>query len=427
MSEYQIASQRNSNTPKRLAEFLQKEGQFLLPMVELVAQTETAIDELIDVTGRATVEAVLQLSAQEVAGAKHPGKGGGSIGWHGSQEGVVPLSDRKMRVRKPRLRSKEGSEVEVPAYARLRQQKGLAGQMLKILLGGVSTRRYREVLPRMAEAVGVSKSSVSREASEASAQRLRELAERRFEDLDLLVLFIDGLRLGRYHVIAAVGVDREGKKHVLGLKEGASENETVVSELLQDLVSRGVKPGRRRLFVIDGSQALRNAITAVYGHHNPVQRCRRHKERNVLGYLPKDEQRRVLRLLKNAWALPAREGQARLEKEAQRLAEEYPSAAASLREGLAEMFTVSRLGLPPTLCRGLCSTNVIESTFSGTRSRTRRVTNWQSGTMALRWAAGALLETEKGYRKVMGYQMLPLLKGLLDEPLQEEAPCKNVG
>ena len=427
MSEYQIASRRNSATPKRLAEFLQQEGQFLLPMVELVAQTETAIDELIDVTGRATIEAVLGLSAEEVAGVKHRGKAGGKIGWHGGQAGVVPLSDRKIRVRKPRLRSKDGGEVEVPAYARLQQQKGLAGQMLKIVLGGISTRRYREVLPRMAEAVGVSKSSVSREAIDASAQQLQELAERRFDDVDLLVLFIDGLRLGRYHVIAAVGVDSEGKKHVLGIKEGASENETVVSELLENLVARGVKPGRRRLFVIDGSQALRNAITAVYGNHNPVQRCRRHKERNVLGYLPKDEQRRVRRILKNAWGLPAREGQAKLAKEAQRLEEEYPSAAASLREGLPEMFTVSRLGLPPTLCRGLCSTNVIESTFSGTRSRTRRITHWQSGAMALRWAAGALLETEKAYRKLMGYQMMPLLKGLLDEPLLQEAECKRVG
>ena len=299
--------------------------------------------------------------------------------------------------------------------------------MLKILLGGISTRRYRAVLPRMAEAVGVSKSSISRETIEAGAQQLRELAERRFDAVDLLVIFIDGLRLGRYHVIAAVGVDTEGKKHVLGIKEGASENATVVTELLEDLVARGVKPGRRRLFVMDGNQALRNGIDAVYGQQNPVQRCRRHKERNVLGYLPKDEQRRVRRVLKNAWALPAREGQAKLEKEAQRLEEAHPSAAASLREGLEEMFTVSRLNLPPTLCRGLCSTNVIESTFSGTRSRTRRVTHWQSGTMALRWAAGALLETEKAYRKVMGYQMLPTLQGLLDEPLPEDAECKHLG
>jgi transposase-like protein len=276
----------------------------------------------------------------------------------------------------------------------------------------------------MAEAVGVSKSSISRETIQAGAEQLRQLMERRFDDVDLLVIFIDGWRLGRYHVLAAVGVDQEGKKHVLGVKEGASENTTVVTELLEDLVARGIKPGRRRLFVIDGSQALRNGITAVYGQENPVQRCRRHKERNVLGYLPKDEQYRVRRVLKNAWALPAREGQARLEKEAERLEEEHPSAAASLREGLAEMFTVSRLNLPPTLCRGLCSTNVIESTFSGTRGRTRRVTNWQSGTMALRWAAGALLETEKAYNKLMGYQMLKVLKGLLDEPVHKDTVGK---
>jgi putative transposase len=427
MSKYQIASQRDSDTPRKLAEFLQKEGQFLLPMVELVAQTETAIDELIDVTGRATIEAVLGLSAQEVAGPKHPGKAVGAIGWHGSQEGVVPLSDRKLRVRKPRLRHQDGGEVDVPAYVRLRQQRGLAGRMLKIALGGISTRRYREVLPRMAEAVGVSKSSISRETIEASAQQLQELAERRFDDTDLLVIFIDGLRLGHYHVIAAVGVDFQGEKHVLGIKEGASESTTVVTELLEDLVARGVRPGRRRLFVIDGSKALRHAIDAVYGQDNPVQRCRRHKERNVLGYLSQEEQRRVRRVMKNAWGLPAREGQALLEKEARRLEEEYPSAAGSLREGLDEMFTVSRLGLPPTLARGLCSTNLIESTFSGTRSRTRRVTHWQSGTMALRWAAGALLETEKAYRKVMGYQMLPLLKGLLDEPLHPKVESKQVG
>lgn len=253
------------------------------------------------------------------------------------------------------------------------------------------------------------------------------MAERRFDGLDLLVIFIDGIRLGRYHVLAAVGVDSVGKKHVLGIKEGASENTTVVTGLLEDLVGRGVKPGRRRLFVIDGSQALRNGIEAVYGTQDLVQRCRRHKERNVLGYLPNEERHRVRRVLKNAWALPAAEGMARLEKEAKRLEAEYPSAAESLREGLAEMFTVSRLGLPPTLLRSLCSTNVIESTFFGTRSRTGRVTNWQSGSMAMRWAAGGLLETEKSYRRLMGYQLLPFLKGLLDEATPGKVESRKVG
>src|SRR5713226_7313464 len=283
MSDYQIVNRKDS---RALTEFLQKEGQFLLPIVSLIETAQGAIDEVIDVAGRATIEAVLHLSAQEVAGEKHAGKAQGAIRWHGQQSGVVPLSNRKLRVRKPRLRHKEQGEVEVPAYQALRSNSTLASRMLDILLHGVSTRHYRQVLPEMAQTVGVSKSSVSREAIEASEQVLQALAERRFDDRDILLIYLDGLRFGRHHVLAAVGVDAQGNKHVLGLRQGASENAVVVQGLLEDLVARGVRPGRRRLFVIDGSKALRQGIEAVYGSTNPVQRCRRHKERNVLGYLP---------------------------------------------------------------------------------------------------------------------------------------------
>ena len=425
MSEYQIADRKDS---RALTAFLQKEGQFLLPIVSLIETAQTAIDEVIDVAGRATIEAVLQLSAQEVAGEKHPGKAQGAIRWHGQQSGVVPLSNRKLRVRRPRLRHKEQGEVEVPAYQALRTHSTLASRMLDILLHGVSTRHYREVLPEMAQTVGVSKSSVSREAMEASEQVLKELAERRFDDRDILLIYLDGLRFGRYHVLAAVGVDCQGNKHVLGLRQGASENTVVVQELLADLVARGIRPGRRRRFVIDGSKALRQGIDAVYGSNNPVQRCRRHKERNVLGYLPKEEQVRMRQVMKAAWRLPASQGEARLEKEAQALEKDHPSAAASLREGLAEMFTVNRLALPAPLSRGLCSTNVIESSFSGARSKTRRVTHWQDGSMALRWAAASLVATEKNFRKLLGYKLLWMLKAYLDEPSDGQlAEKRNVG
>jgi transposase-like protein len=425
MPEYQIADRKDS---RALAEFLQKEGQLLLPMVELIETAQAAIDEVIDVAGRATIEAVLQLSAQEVAGAKHPGKAEGPIRWHGQQSGVVPLSNRKLRVSKPRLRHTEEGEVEVPAYQALHSNSSLAARMLDIVLRGVSTRQYEKVLPAMAQTVGISKSSVSREMIEASEQVLKELAERRFDDVDILLIYVDGLRFGSHHVVAAVGVDCQGNKQVLGLREGASENTVVVTGLLEDLVARGVRPGRRRLFVIDGSKALRNAIEAVYGANNPVQRCRRHKERNVLGYLPQEEQDRLRLVMKAAWRLPASEGEARLEKEAQGLEKEHPSAAASLREGLAEMFTVSRLGLAAPLSRCLCSTNVIESSFSGTRSKTRRVTHWRDGSMALRWAASALVATEKNFRKLQGYKLLWMLKAYLDEATQGNmAEERNVG
>jgi len=424
MSDYQIADRRDS---RALTGFLQKEGQFLLPLVGLIETAEIALDEVIDVTGRATIEAVLRLSAQEVAGPKHPGKGQGPVRWHGQQSGVVPLSHRKLRVRRPRLRHKEHGEVEVPAYQALQTNSRLGTRMLDILLRGVSTRQYRHVLPEMAETVGVSRSSVSRDAIEASEQVLRDLAERRFDDQDILLIYLDGLRFGPHHVLAAVGVDSQGNKQVLGLREGASENAVLVKGLLEDLVARGIRPGRRRLFVIDGSKALRQGIEAVYGSNNPVQRCRRHKERNVLGYLPKDEQTRLRQVMKAAWRLPPAEGQARLDKEAQALERAHPSAAASLREGLAEMFTVNRLGLPAPLNRCLCSTNVIESSFSGARSKTRRVTRWQDGSMALRWAAAGLVATEKKFRKLQGHKLLWMLKGRLDEPEENLAEKSNVG
>jgi transposase-like protein len=401
-----------------LVRFWSKNGQVLLPMVELIEQSKLAVDELIDVLGRAQIEAVLRLSAQRVAGPPHPGKKGGEIGWHGREEGAVCLKERKLRVQRPRLRKKgqgEDGEVPIPAYEAMRKDEALGSRMLEILLRGVSTRQYKAVLPEMAETVGVSRSNVSREAIEASEEELRRLCERRLDDVELLIIYLDGVIFGEHHVLVAVGVDPEGRKHVLGLAEGASENQVVARALLEDLVRRGVKPGRRRLFVIDGSKALRAAIDAVLGADNPVQRCRHHKIENVMGYLPEHLKDQVKAAMRGAFRLSAAEGMARLEKQAQWLEREYPSAAASLREGLAEMFTVNRLGLSPSLTRCLVSTNVIESPHSGVRLRTRRICRWRDGKMVLRWAAAALLMTEQSFRKIMGYRDLWMLKAALDQ------------
>src|SRR5438552_3824648 len=263
---------------QELAKFLVKNGQALLPMVELIEQSKLAVDELIDVLGRAQIEAVLRLSAERIAGPPHPGKKGGAIGWHGGEEGRVCLKERKLRVRRPRLRKKgqgEEGEVPIPAYETMHQDGKLGSRMLEILLRGVSTRQYRAVLPEMAETVGVSRSSVSREAIEASEEELQRLCERRLDAVNLLVIYLDGIIFGDHHVLVAIGVDEEGKKHVLGLAEGASENQVVAKGLLEDMVRRGVKLDRKYLFVIDGSKALRAAIDAVVGAKRPVERCGR--------------------------------------------------------------------------------------------------------------------------------------------------------
>ncbi len=370
---YHIVGKGNS---KELGAYLAKQGQALLPMVELMEQSQLAIDDLIDVLGRAQIEAVLRLSAERMAGVPHPGKKGGEIGWHGREDGTVCLRERKLRVKRPRLRKKgqgrEG-EVAVPAYEAMRGGGKLGGRMLEILLRGVSTRQYRAVLPEMAETVGVTRSSVSRQAVEASEADLRRLCERRLDDLELLIIYQDGVIFGEHPVLVAVGVDEKGVKHVLGIAAGASENQAVAKGLLEDVVRRGVKTDRRYLFVIDGSKALRVAIDAVFGEKNPVQRCRQHKIENVMGYLPEHLKDQTKAALRAAFRLPAKEGMTRLEKQAEWLEREYPSAAASLREGLAEMFTVNRLGVSPRLARCLVSTNVIKSPHSGVRLRTRKV------------------------------------------------------
>ncbi len=236
---YHTITKKNT---QELAGFLVRNGQALLPMVELIEQSRLAVDELIDVLGRAQIEAVLRLSAEGVAGPPHQGKRGGAIGWHGNETGTIALRERKLRVHRPRLRRKgrgAEKEVPVPAYQAMQQDERLGPRMLEILLRGVSTRQYAGVLPEMAETVGVAKSSVSREAIEASEAKLRELCARRFDDLDVLILYLDGLRFGDFHLVAAVGVDRQGRKHVLGLAEGATENAVVVKGLLEDIAARG--------------------------------------------------------------------------------------------------------------------------------------------------------------------------------------------
>ncbi len=403
---------------KKLTEHLAANGQLLLPMVDLIEQSRLAVDELIDVLGRATVEAVLQLSATNLAGEKHQGRKGGQIVRYGGQPATVPLSDRKLRVVKPRLRRKgagTGGEVEIPAYEAITSGPGMGEKVFDILMRGVSTRNYGHVISEMADTVGVSKSAVSREFIEESAEKLKELCDRRFDGVEVLIIYLDGLVFGEHHIIAAIGVDAGGSKHVLGLQQGASENGAAATALLESLVERGVDPERAYLFVIDGSKALRSAITKVFGKHNPVQRCRNHKVKNVCDNLPDELKDQVKALMKAAYKLDHAEGIARLKKQAEWLAVEYPSAAASLREGLEETFTINRLQLPPTLHRCLATTNIIESPNAGVRQKTRRVGRWRNGQMVLRWAAAGFLATEKHFRKIMGYRDLWALKAKLQE------------
>lgn len=342
MSErYQIFESESPIDSQQAAAFLSKEGQLLLPMVELVEQAQCAVDDVIDVMGRATIEAILQMSAEQLAGPKQQGKPiDRDVVYHGKRAGRVALKERQLRVQTPRLRKRnkapgESAEVDVPAYQAMQKEGRLADRMLEIMMAGVSTRKYEEVLPEMAEQVGISKSQVSREFIDAGQRMLQSLAEKDLSELDILVVYIDGIQFGRYHVICAMGVDSSGHKHVLGLREGATENAEVATALLEDLAGRGLDAFTRRLFVIDGSKALRKAINQVFGDDQPVQRCRNHKLRNVLGHLPKEQHDQAKSTIKAAWKLEADDGMAKLKQYAGWLERDWPDAAGSLREGLS--------------------------------------------------------------------------------------------
>ena len=411
---YHIVTRAAKESAAVIEQFCEANGQILLPIVNLIQSASQVVDTVIHEIGVQTLELILRLSAEQVAGERTPGKASGDVRWHGSQRGQVQLADRKVQVKRPRLRHKTDGEVRIPAYEKLHANRGLSEQMLGALLRGVSTREYQEVLPQMADTVGVSRSSVSRQAIEASTEQLKQLQERRWEKGEILVVYIDGQRFASHHILSAVGVDVEGKKHILGIHPGATENAAAVKGLLTHLRDQGLPTDRKYLFVIDGSKALRAGIEEVFGAEQPVQRCRNHKIRNVLDELPQEQQGQTLNLMRAAWKVKtAEEGEKRLEQLARFLEREYESAARSLREGMAEMFTLQRLQIPVSLHTCLATTNIIESPHSGVRQRTDNVTRWRDAEMVQRWAASAWLLTEKHFRRVIGHGDLWALAAIL--------------
>lgn len=424
---YHIVTQAARESAAIIEQFCQTNGQILLPLVNLIQNASQVVEKVMHEIGHQMLEQILVLSAEQVAGARTPGKASGEVRHHGTQPGCVQLADRKMKVKRPRLRHKTTGEVKVPAYEMLRQDRGLGQHILGALLRGVSTREYQEVLPQMAETVGVSRSAVSRKAVEASAEQLKRLQERRWDNVEILVIYIDGQRFGEHHILSAVGVDVEGKKHILGIELGATENAAGVKRLLIHLRDHGLPTDRQYLFIIDGAKALRAAIEEVFGNQQPVQRCRNHKVRNVVDELPRQQQGQALNLMRAAWKVKtAEEGEKRIEQLARFLEREHESAARSLREGIKEMFTLQRLKVPQSLHKCLATTNIIESPQGGVERRTHNVTRWRDADMVERWVASAWVLTEKHFRRIDGHADLWALAAILGREIKSSTqPSKE--
>jgi putative transposase len=347
---------------------------------------------------------------------------------HGREAGEVTLGGRRVAVERPRVRSADGGEeLRLQTYAHFADRDPLTRLVCEQMLAGVSARRFERTREPVgegveAEARSASKSAVSREFVARTRENLEALMSRRLVDVRLAVLMIDGIELkGRTNVVA-LGITTDGVKLPLGLWEGSTENSAVATALLSGLVGRGLDVEQGVLCVLDGAKALRKAVRDVLGVRTPVQRCVRHKERNVLDHLAERDRPAIKRRLRQAWADPDHDrARDRLRALAQELERSHPGAAGSLREGLEETLTLTRLGIRGKLRATLESTNPCESMIECVRRSARNVKRWQSGDMALRWTAAGMLEAERQFRRIIGYRDLAKLAHAVERELAQTA------
>ena len=339
----------------------------------------------------------------------------------GNTRSSVVLGGQRIDVRRPRARAKDAGELELPSYTWAAGADPLDAATMAAIAAGASIRRYAttlEPLPPSERARSVSRSATSRRFVALSQEQLREWLLRPLGALDLPVVMIDGIHFHERVILVALGIDAQGNKHVLGLREGSTESTRVVRALLSELIERGLHAERARLWVIDGGKALRKAIVEIFGASALIQRCQEHKRRNVIDHLPEDLHLSVGRAMRQAWdSADAQLAKRQLVRLAASLQAKHPGAAASLREGLEETLTVQALGITGALYRTLRTTNPIENLNGSIAHYTRNVKRWRDGEMTLRWVASALSDAKDRFRKLRGHRDMKQLIDTLNKRL----------
>jgi putative transposase len=389
-------------------------AQLLLPMISGIARSKQALLEWVHQVGLAALSEVFEYDAEQLAGARGKHRSPRSHYRWGTTFSELPFGGRWVKLQRPRVRATAGGEARLPSVEHFRAADQVPVRVLNQILLGVSTRGYEKSLdpaPLAIAARGTSKSAASRHLVARMTAKLRSFLSRRLDDLDLLVLMLDGLQIARHTVVVALGILSDGRKVVLGLWQGSTENAALCTSLLQDLLERGLRINGKVLCVIDGGRGLRRGLSDVVGDLAVVQRCVLHKRRNVLAHLPQARHAHVARALSEAWNCDSAElARRRLKTLIQWLERNgEDSAAASLREGLEETLTVLKFDLPASLRGFLLTTNAVENLIGSLRRVTRNVTRWRSGDMIARWSAVGLSNAEQNFRRVRGYRHLPIL------------------
>jgi len=386
-----------------------------LAMTDIAGAAREGLMAMSVAAGLAVMAAMFEAEMIEACGPKGRHDAGRAAVRHGSGKGSVTLGGRRVAVTRPRARTVDGHEVPLSSYTHFAAEDLLTEVMMERMLAGVATRRHARTAEPVSEKVSgtqrsVSKSAISRRFVRQTETALGELMARDLADLDIKVLMLDGEHMAERCVVVALAITADGRKVPVGLWDGSTENKTVVRALLADLVARGLDFDDGLLVVCDGAKALSAAVRDVFGAKALIQRCTLHKRRNVAEHLPDKDKAWVEAKLVKAFNHPDPDTGLRNAKSlAAQLNKSYPSAAASLREGLEEMFTVARLGIDGRLAKTLTTSNPVESMISIARATSRNVTRWRDGQMVLRWTAAGMLNAERSFRRIKGYKQMPQL------------------
>ena len=385
-----------------------------LSVAGVIESLPDTVSALAQEAGLLLMTAAMEAECEKIAGAKHTKNPLRGANWWGGDLSPVYYDRQKVLIERPRLRGKDNKEIPLATFQAFRDPSGMRNSAMKNMVLGISSRNYEEAVEGFVKGYGIKKSSVSRHFVMATAQQMREFLERDLSGLDLVAIFIDGIAFKGHLLVVALGLDKGGRKHVLGLWQGATENATVCTSLLEDISRRGLNTEKDYLFVLDGSKALRSAVAKTFGQAALVQRCQQHKRRNVIDHLPKEHQSAIDARISAAYNMTKYDDAKKsLELTVKYLERLNPSAAASLKEGLEETLTIHKLGIEGLLRKTLSTTNPIEACFSVTRTITGRVKRWRGNDMVQRWAVAALLRAEKKFNRIKGYKELPSLAAVL--------------
>jgi len=407
---YQIESQRAVKRLERMAAEGNRAVQLVLPMAEMVGWLHQGVGELIRQAGVQLIALLMEEEVRELVGERSQPQPERTANRWGKDRGYCVVMGQKVPIKRPRVRSTEDQEVRLGSYEMFHRGEPLTETVWEKLMLGLSTRNYGQAVRQFTEAYGLEKSAVSEHFIEASRTKLKELMERRLDQMKFCALLIDATPFEGQQMVVALGIGQDGRKTILGIRQGATENATVVGELLGELAQRGFDFTQPRLYVLDGGKALLAAVKKYAGESASIQRCQVHKRRNVLDHLAEEHQPAVAKKLNDAYALEdfaaAKQALHGLHRE---LMDLNPSAARSLGEGLEETLTVHRLHVPQLLRKTLASTNAIESAFSIVEKVCGNVKRWHPGDQRERWVGSGLLVAEKQFHRVQGYKQIPVL------------------